>query len=64
MRQWLKDLFSETSDISSMRVMAMITLFSAIALAFTNHETAAEFFLATAFAGKCVQKHLENQTPT
>lgn len=56
---WIKSIFSESSDTSAMRVMAMITLFSAIALAFTSHESAAEFFLATAFAGKCVQAHIE-----
>lgn len=65
MLQWLKDLFAETSGVSAMRVMAMISLlFSCCLAAYGVHEakdvtTQVGLFLGAAFGGKIVQKGLE-----
>jgi hypothetical protein len=58
-KRWLKDLFSESSDISSMRVMAMIALFASIGLAFTGHDSSALVFVGAAMGGKVSQKYIE-----
>lgn len=59
MKRWLKDLFSESSDVSCMRVMAMIALFTSIGLAFTGHDSSALVFIGAAFGGKVSQKMVE-----
>lgn len=56
--EFLKKLLSENSDVSSMRVMAFISLFSAIGLAFTN-KSGYEAFIYAAFVGKGIQKFSE-----
>ncbi len=65
MLQWLKDLFAESSSVSCMRVMSMISICFACALAAYGAHEAKDvtamvgLFLGTAFTGKVVQKSME-----
>lgn len=59
--KWLRELFSESSRVSAMRVMAMVSLFAAIGLAFTGHDTSVMVFVTAAFSGKVSQKFLETR---
>jgi len=60
MTRWLKDLFSESSDVSSMRVMCMIALLTSIGLAFSGHDSSALVFITAAMGGKVSQKYIES----
>jgi hypothetical protein len=55
---WFKDLLSENSQVSSMRVMAFLALFTAIWMALTG-KPGFEPFLYVAFGGKALQKITE-----
>lgn len=65
MTQWLKDLFSESSTVSAMRVMAMMALVFACYIAaygvYTSKDVTAlvSLFLGCAFTGKVAQKFIE-----
>jgi hypothetical protein len=57
---FLNQLFSEKGTISSMRVMAMIALFAAIALAIMNRDIMmVSAFLAFSGGGKVASKFIE-----
>lgn len=58
--KFLKEMFSEKGDISSMRVMAMIALFAAIILALMNRDIMmVSAFLAFSGGGKVASKYIE-----
>jgi len=65
MGQWLRDLFSESSTVSAMRVMAMLALIFACYLAaygaYSTKDvtTMVGLFLGVAFTGKVTQKYME-----
>lgn len=65
MLQWLHDLFSEQSNVSAMRVMAMLALVFACHLAaygaYASKDVSAMvgMFLGAAFTGKVAQKYME-----
>lgn len=59
MRSFLKSLFSEKSDISAMRVMAMISLLIGGYLAIIGKDTSVSIFVLAAFGGKAIQKGIE-----
>ena len=60
--KFLRDLFSEKGDISSMRVMAMLALFAAVILALMNRDIMmVSAFLAFAGGGKIGQKMIETR---
>lgn len=59
MKHFLKNLFSEQSEVSSMRVMSFIALFASIGLAFTGHDSSTLVFVTAAFGGKVGQKIVE-----
>ena len=75
MKEFLKSMFSEGSDVSDMRVMAMIALFAGIAVAFygmvkyppeqlPNVTVLASMFVGVAFTGKVTQKFAETNNKT
>lgn len=58
--KFVRDLFSEKGDISSMRIMAMLALFAAIILALMNRDIMmVSVFLAFAGGGKVASKYIE-----
>lgn len=58
--KFLREMFSEKGDISSMRVMAMIALFAAIILALMNRDIMmVSAFLAFSGGGKVASKYIE-----
>lgn len=68
MKDWLTKLFSEDSGVSSMRVMAFVSLFAGVTIAFIGVfrgsdlmglSALAGVFVGSAFAGKAVQKAQE-----
>jgi Na+(H+)/acetate symporter ActP len=59
MKKWLKDLFSESSSVSMGRVMAFTSLCIGAYLAIKGQNDCVTIFVASAFAGKCVQKYTE-----
>lgn len=59
MKQFLKAMLSEASDVSAMRVMAFVALTMACILAFMGRDSYISF-LTAAFAGKVAQKITEN----
>lgn len=62
MKSLLIALFSESSEISMMRVMSFIVVCTACYLAITGQEAVVgivSVLLGTAFTGKVVQKSLE-----
>lgn len=61
---WLKSLFSESSDVSAMRVMAMISLFTGIGLAIAGKNADVGIFVVAAFGAKVGQKFFETKTVT
>lgn len=54
----MKELFSESSSISMMRVMALISLMASIGLAYAG-KPGYEVFVLAAFGGKVAQKVAE-----
>ena len=56
---WIKDMFSESSDVSMMRVMSLMSLIIGAYLALTGHDTSVSVFVYAAFGGKAVQKYIE-----
>jgi len=61
--KFLKSLFSEKSEISAMRVMAMISLFIGGYLAITGKDASVSIFVLAAFGGKFAQKAVETKEP-
>jgi hypothetical protein len=69
MRHFLRELFSEKSTVSSMRVMSMICCWNAVIVSIVGLSKAqpdysgisllASTFLAAAFGGKLAQKRIE-----
>lgn len=68
----LKDLFSESSNVSAMRVMAFISLFIGGVIAIigifrgvncSDLSFLSSAFIVPAFTGKAYQKHLEVRQP-
>jgi hypothetical protein len=59
MRQFLKDLFSDSSNVSMMRVLCFIALMLAGYLALSGHDTSVPAFVTAAFGGKVAQKFAE-----
>jgi len=64
--EFIKKLFSESSDISMMRVMAFMVTCTACYIAISHGEVSVGIvgtLLATAFTGKAVQKFGESDGP-
>jgi uncharacterized membrane protein YfcA len=70
--KFLKSLFSENSDVSSVRVMSMVSLLIAGYIGVYGLTTKADLdglamlcgvFLTAAFGGKVGQKFVETKTP-
>ncbi len=59
--RWLRALFSQNSDVSMMRVMALISLLIGGYLAIIGKDASVSIFVLAAFGGKCVQKVVEKQ---
>jgi len=59
MRRILFELFSETGELSCMRVMAMIALLSAIGLAYLGKNDCVPVLITAAFAAKVTQRYVE-----
>lgn len=67
--KWIKDLFSEKSDVSMMRVMSLISLLTAVSISIAGMcKVAPDYsglsmlcgaFLGAAFMGKVTQKSVE-----
>ena len=56
----LRELFSDNQgNLSSLRVMAMISLLAAIGLAFTGHDSSVLVFVGCSFGSKVGQKMVE-----
>jgi len=55
----LKELFSDSGDVSMMRVLSLISLGIGGYLALTGHDTSVSVFVVSAFGGKAVQKAIE-----
>lgn len=62
MRKWAKSLFSETGDVSMMRVMALLSLCFGGYLALVGKDTSVSIFVGGAFAAKVSQKFVETKT--
>jgi hypothetical protein len=56
---FLNRLFSDSGDVSMLRVMSLLSLLAGIGLAFLNHDQSVLIFVSAAFGGKCTQKYLE-----
>lgn len=54
----MKDLFSESSEVSMMRLLSLISVIAAIGLAYAG-KPGFEYFLFCAFGGKVAQKFAE-----
>ncbi len=61
MRRLLKSLFSDSGDISMMRVLSLISLIVGSYLAIVGHDTSVGIFITAAFAGKTAQKIIEKR---
>lgn len=61
MKNFIKDMLSETGSVSSMRVMAFLCLITAIILVFLN-KSGYETFLLAAMGGKVAQSITENKS--
>lgn len=57
--KFLHDMFSESSDISMMRVMALLSLLIGGYLAIKGLDTSVMIFVTAAFSGKATQKYFE-----
>jgi len=61
MKQFIKDLFSENSSVSMMRLMALISLLIGGYLAIKGKDTSVVIFVTAAFGGKVIQKQIETK---
>jgi hypothetical protein len=61
-KKWLKNLFSENSDVSCMRVMAMMGLIFAGYLAIIGKDACVGIFVTAAFSAKLGQKWVETKS--
>ncbi len=59
MKKMLLALFSESSGVSMMRVMSLLSLVIAAVLALKGMDSSVSIFVYAAFSGKAVQKFLE-----
>jgi len=59
---FLKDLFSESSDMSMMRLLSLISLLVGAYLALKGHDTSVPTFVYAAFGGKVFQKYIETKS--
>lgn len=57
--KYIRELFGETGDLSCMRVMAMIALLSAIALAWSGKNDCVSILVVAAFGAKVTQRYIE-----
>lgn len=57
---FLKSLFSDSGDVSMMRVLSLLSLLIAGYLAISGHDTSVTVFVTSAFGGKVFQKVIEN----
>ena len=55
----LKELFSEKSSISMMRVLSLLSLLTGAYLAIQGKDSSVSVFVYAAFAGKAIQKAVE-----
>lgn len=62
--RFIRDLFSERSNVSMMRVLALTSLLIGGYLAITGKDASVSVFVLAAFGGKFLQKRAElKQTP-
>lgn len=59
--QFIKDLFSDDSGASMMRVMALISLLVGAYLAIIGKDSSVAIFVTSAFSAKLIQKHIETR---
>lgn len=57
--KFLRGMFSESSDISMMRIMCFMALIIAGYLALKGQDASVGVFVMAAFSGKAVQKYVE-----
>lgn len=57
--RWAKALFSEDSNVSMVRFMALLSLCIGGYLAVTGKDTSVAIFVGSAFGAKIIQKHIE-----
>jgi len=62
--KWIKSLFSEDSDVSMVRVMALLSLCFGAYLALEGKDTSVGIFVGGAFAAKVSQKFIETRKST
>lgn len=55
----IRDLLSQHSDVSMMRLMCFMAMSAAIALAFMGKDNSILVFVGAAMGGKVAQKHIE-----
>jgi len=58
---FVRALFSESSDVSMMRLLSLISLLVGAYLALKGHDTSVPTFVYAAFGGKAVQKYIESR---
>lgn len=56
---FIRDLFSEKSNVSMMRVLSFISLLLGAYLAVKGQNESVSIFVYAAFGGKAVQKYIE-----
>lgn len=61
--KFIRDLFSENSEVSMMRVMSFMSLLIAAYLAIKGQDASVSTFIYAAFTGKAVQKYIELKSP-
>jgi hypothetical protein len=59
MKQWLKNLFSENSEVSMVRVMAFVSLLIGGYLAIIGKDACVSIFVGGGFISKVLQKGVE-----
>jgi Na+(H+)/acetate symporter ActP len=59
MKQFIKDLFSENSSVSMMRLMSLVSLLIGGYLAIKGKDASVIVFVTAAFGGKVIQKQIE-----
>lgn len=58
---FIKSLFSESSDVSMMRLLSLISLIIGAYLALHDKNACVDIFVYGAFGGKAVQKLIESK---
>lgn len=62
MKTWIKNLFSESSEVSMMRVLCFMSMSTAIILAFMDKNADVLLFVSAAITGKVGQKIIETKS--